>query len=312
MTDVITLTVNPAIDVATQVARMLPAHKLRCPPGRRDPGGGGINVARVLRRLGADVTAIYPAGGVLGMLLRQMVDREGVPSLTVPIAEDTREDVTILDEATGQQYRFILPGPRLRESEWQACLDAVMSLARRARFVVASGSLPPGVPADFYGRVAGVTKQAGAKLLLDASGPALERALDKGVHLVKPSLRELSELIGRRLETERDWIAACRSLIDGGSAEMVALTMGEQGALLVARDCALRAQALPVEPLNVVGAGDSFLGGMAWGLAAGHGIETAFRYGVAAGSAALLVPGTGLCRREDVERLIDQVSVQAL
>lgn len=312
MTDVITLTVNPAIDIATEVERMLPAHKLRCAPARRDPGGGGINVARVLRRLGADVTAIYPAGGVLGMLLRQMLDRERVPSLTVPIAEDTREDVTVLDAASGQQYRFILPGPRLSESEWQACLDAVRALARRTRFVVASGSLPPGVPEDFYSHVAAVTRQAGAKLLVDASGPALRHAMDEGVYLVKPSLREFGELTGRRLEGERDWLAASRRLIERGSAEVVALTLGEQGALVVTRDCAWRAQALPVKPISVVGAGDSFLGGMTSSLASGQDVETAFRYGVAAGSAAVIVAGTELCHREDVERLIGKVEVQAL
>jgi 6-phosphofructokinase 2 len=268
-------------------------------------------VARVLKRLGADVLALYPAGGVLGTLLRQLIDQEGIPSSTVPIAEETREDVTVLEQTTGQQYRFILPGPRLSEREWRSCLDAVASLARPARFVVASGSLPPGVPADFYGRVAEATKEAGAKIIADASGGPLKCALQAGVYLVKPSLREFQELTGRPLEKEGERIAACRSLIDDGRAELVALTLGEQGALLVARDRILRAQALPIKPVSVVGAGDSFLAAMLWSLASGYALDTAFRYGVAAGSAALLMPGTELCRREDVERLVNDVTVQA-
>jgi 6-phosphofructokinase 2 len=271
--------------------------------------------------LGADVVAVYPTGGVLGTLLRQLVADEGIPCLTIGISEETREDLTILDRSIEQQYRFILPGPRLSELEWRACLDAVTSLHqrdasapvdRRARFVVASGSLPPGVPEDFYGRIARVTQQAGAKIVVDASGVALKCALEAGVYLLKPSLREFKELTGKPVESQRDWIVACRSLIDDGRAEMVALTLGDEGALLVGRDHALRAQALPIKPVSVVGAGDSFLGGIIWSLTSGHSIEKALRYGVAAGSATLLMPGTKLCRREDVEQLANDVKVQAV
>ena len=321
MTNIITLTINPAIDVSTAVERVAPVHKLRCTLARRDPGGGGINVARVLKRLGADVVAVYPTGGVLGTLLRQLVADEGIPCLTIGIAEETREDITVLDRSIDQQYRFILPGPRLSELEWRACLDAVTSLHqrdasapvdRRARFVVASGSLPPGVPEDFYGRIARASRLAGAKIVVDASGAALKCALEAGVYLVKPSLRELKELTGEPLECQSDWVVACRSLIDDGRAEMVALTLGDEGALLVSRDHTVRARALPLKPVSVVGAGDSFLGGLIWSLTSGHAIENTLRYGVAAGSASLLMPGTELCRREEIEQLTNDVKVQAV
>ena len=173
MADIVTLTVNPSIDVSASVERVAPFHKLRCIAERRDPGGGGINVARVLKRLGADVTAIYPTGGALGQLLRRLVDQEGVPGLTTPVLGETREDFTVIEQSTGRQYRFVLPGPRLSEQEWRACLDAFSSLDQRVRFVVGSGSLPPGVPDDFYGRIAQVAKQAGRKLFIDTSGPPL-------------------------------------------------------------------------------------------------------------------------------------------
>jgi 6-phosphofructokinase 2 len=322
MANIITLTVNPAIDVTTAVERVAPIHKLRCTSARRDPGGGGINVARVLKRLGADVVALYTAGGVLGTLLQKLVEAEGISCATTAIGEETREDITIVERSSGQQYRFILPGPRLSEPEWRACLDALTSLLHRqsavasvdrgTRFVVASGSLPPGVPDDFYGHVIRAGRDAGAKVVIDASGAPLRSALDAGVYLVKPSLREFRELTGKPAETQGDWIVACRSLIDAGRAELVALTLGELGALLVSRDQALRAQALPVRPVSVVGAGDSFLGGMIWSLASGHALETAFRYGIAAGSAAVLMAGTELCRRDDVERLVDDVRVERI
>ena len=150
MADIVTFTMNPSIDVSLSVERVAPFHKLRCAAERRDPGGGGINVARVMKRFGADVTAMYPIGGALGQLLRRLVDQEGIPGLTTPISGETREDFTVHERATDLQYRFVLPGPQLTEQEWRACLAAFGSLDQRARFVVGSGSLPPGVPDDFY------------------------------------------------------------------------------------------------------------------------------------------------------------------
>jgi len=312
MAEIVTLTINPSIDVATSVERVAPFHKLRCGAERRDPGGGGINVARVMKRLGADVIAMYPTGGAIGQLLRRLVDLEGVPGLTIPTSGETREDFTVVDETTGKPYRFVLPGPLVSESEWRACLDAFTTLDERVRFVVVSGSLPPGVPQDFYSRIAKIAKQADKKAIIDTSGPPLKAALQAGVYLIKPSLREFKLLMGLSLESQADWIKACRSLIDSGQVEIVTLTLGEQGALLVTRDQVLRARALPIKLVSVVGAGDSFLGAMVWSLACGHVIETAFRYGVAAGSAALLMPGTELCRREDVERLVNDVRLEAI
>jgi len=312
MADIVTLTMNPSLDLSVSVERVAPFHKLRCSAGRRDPGGGGINVARVIKRLGGDVAAIYPAGGTLGQLLRRLVDQEEIRGFTTAIAAETREDFTVFEESTGLQYRFVLPGPHVSEEEWSACLAMVGKLEGSARFVVASGSLPPGVPDDFYGRIARAVKQTGAKIVVDSSGTALQGALQAGVYLVKPSLNEFRQLTGERLETQSDWIRACRSFVDRGQVEVVALTLGEQGALVVTRDRILRAQALAIKPVSVVGAGDSFLAAMVWSLGCGHDMETALRYGVAAGSAAMLMPGTELCRREDVERLADEVKLQVI
>jgi 6-phosphofructokinase 2 len=312
MADVVTLTMNPSIDLSVSVERVLPFHKLRSSDERRDAGGGGINVARVLKRFGVDVVAVYPSGGALGLLLRQLVDREGIAEVTIPIGGETREDVTVVERTTGNQYRFVLPGPELSEHEWRACLAKVDALDRRASFVVCSGSLPRGVPDDFSGRVVAAAKQPNRKIIIDSSGPSLRAALQRGVYLVKPNLNELRSLFGGPLEKEADWIKPCRSLIDKHQAEIVVLTLGDQGALLVTGDDVLRAYALPIKPVSVVGAGDSFLGAMIWSLTAGHTIETAFRHGVAAGSAALLLPGTELCLREDVERLVGEVKLQRL
>jgi 6-phosphofructokinase 2 len=312
MTDVVTLTMNPAIDLSVSVERVTPFHKLRSSESRRDPGGGGINVARVMKRLGADVAAVYPAGGTLGQLLRYLVDQEGILQTTIPIAAETREDFTVNERATGHQYRFVLPGPHLGEPEWHACLSLFGALDARTRFVVCSGSLPPGVPDDFYSRIVEKTRRAGRKIIVDSSGAPLQAALEAGVYLVKPSLSELRDLLGAALDTQADQIKACRALIDKRRAEVIALTLGEQGALLVTLDRVLRAAALPIKLVSVVGAGDSFLGAMIWALASGHSLDEAFRYGVAAGSAALLVPGTELSQRQDIERLVKDVVLDVL
>jgi 6-phosphofructokinase 2 len=309
METILTLTLNPTIDVSTSVGRLAPIHKLRCGPARRDPGGGGINVARVVRRLGTEAIAVYPTGGLIGALLHKLTSEEGVQSRTVPIAEETREDFTVFEEASGQQYRFILPGPHLTEQEWTACLDAVLSFEGRPRFIVASGSLPPGVPADFFASLAKAVRQKGAKLVVDSTRPVLKAALQEGVHLIKPNLNELRDLLDEPLASRPEWLDAARRLIAAHGLERIALTLGEGGAMLVARDEAWFAEGLPVKPVSSVGAGDSFLGAMVWALNAGRSNEEALRYGVAAGSAAVLAQGTALCSKADVERLLVEVKV---
>jgi 6-phosphofructokinase 2 len=307
MTDILTITLNPAVDVSSTTPRLMPAHKMRCAQTQRYPGGGGINVTRVLQRLGADSLALYLAGGAMGQQLRKLVAQERIASHSLPIREETRESFAVLDASTGNEYRFVLPGPTVQPQEWQACIDFVQSMQPAPRIVVLSGTLPPGVPHDAYGQLAAVAKARGGRVVLDTSGAELREALAEGVWIVKPSLRELGELTGRDLPDEPQWLAAARQLVQAGQAQWVALTLGERGALLVGADRAWRADAIEVPVLSATGAGDSFLAAMVWALSRGLGEEEAFRYGVAAGTAALLTPGTDLCRKEDVLRLVAQV-----
>jgi 6-phosphofructokinase 2 len=312
LAQVITVTPNPAIDVSTSVGEIVPFSKLRCAPARHHPGGGGINVARVVTRLGGEAIALYPVGGVTGQRLRQLLDREQVRSLSVPASEETREDFTVFEETTKRQYRFVLPGARLSEPEWRESLDVLASIEPRPSFVVASGSLPPGAPEDFFGRVARISKDMNAKAVVDSSGPPLKAALEEGVHLIKPNRREFRELTGVTSNDDAALIEAGRRLIDDGAAKVIALTLGPSGALLITRDRALRAAGLPIEPASVVGAGDSFVGAMVWSLMRNDSLDVALKYGVAAGSAALLSPGTELCTLADVLRLVPEVTVAVL
>ena len=310
MPDIVTLTINPAIDIFVNVPRVAATRKLRCSPPKREPGGGGINVARVAHRLGSDVTAIYPVGGAIGKLLHRLVEREDIASLVTPSHVETRENFTAYEEATGEQYRFVLPGSPLHRAEWEAVLDRLASLPGRPKFIVASGSVPPGVPDDFFARVVRHAKALGAKSVIDTSGAALAAVLDEGVTLIKPNLVELMDLVRAPLDRDEDRIAACRKLTAGGRVEIVALTLGEQGSLLVTADHAWRALPLDIETVSTVGAGDSFLGGLVSALAGGKSLEEAFRVALAAASAAVLTPGTGLCQPEEVKRLLPKVKIR--
>ncbi len=309
MASVVTITINPALDLSTSVDHVVPVHKLRCAPPRRDPGGGGINVARVVARLGSDVTAIYPVGGITGQLLQRLVEEEGVRGKTFDAEQETRLSFTVLEGESGNEYRFVLPGPSLGDAEWRRALEELEGLPGNSGLLVASGSLPAGVPGDFYAMAARAAKERGWKAVIDTSGPALAAALREGVYLVKPNLRELRELTGQPLNDEDSWLAACRELVATRQAEVVALTLADKGALLVTREAAMRAPALPIKPTSTVGAGDSFVGAMVWALANGHALEDAFRYGMAAGSAAVIAQGTGLCDRNEVHRLYKQVEL---
>lgn len=309
MDDIVTLTVNPAVDVSTSVAQVIETHKLRCNAARHDPGGGGINVARVVRRLGGSCSAVYFAGGRTGQLLGELLGAEQMAVVPLAIAGETRVNFSVTETSSGKQFRFILPGPTVTQGEWQACLDYFSTLAP-PRYLVLSGSLPPGVPADFYAKLSHAAVVRGVQVVVDTSGPALEAVLETGVRLFKPSLQELRELSRQPLQTEMAWRQAAQNIVKDGRARTVVLTLGSQGALLVTNKRVLRAQGLPTRVESAIGAGDSCLAAMVWALNRGAEEEEAFRYGVAAASAALLSAGTGLCRREDVMKKYWDVVLQ--
>src|SRR5690242_1926720 len=301
---ILTLTMNPAVDVSSTVAIMEPYQKLRCLDVQHHPGGGGINVARVVKRLGSQTTAIFPCGGPMGQLFKRMLTDEGVRHLAIPIAGDTREDFSVAETSTGKQFRFILPGPTLSEAEISECLAALARHLRPSIFLVASGSLPPGVPSDFYARLAHVAADASAKLILDTSGAALRAAVDYGkLFLIKPSQNELAELVGKPVEGREACAQVAREIVSSHRAEFVCVSLGAEGAMLIGRACTLFAHAPHVEVRTTIGAGDSLLAALVWAFSRHAPPAEALKLAVAAGAASLLVPGTGLCSPADIEKL---------
>lgn len=300
---IVTLCMNPALDITTNTEVVRPTDKLRCAAVRYDPGGGGINVARVAGVLGASATAVFPVGGPAGELVRNLLVAEGIAAQRIAIGGSTRESFTVNEISTGRQYRFVLPGPELTPAEQTECLLQVRRVAASAAIVVASGSLPPGVPDDFYQQVADMCTDLGVMFVLDTSGSGLKH-VDSGVFLLKPSVRELRECMGRELGTEAEQFAAARELIGRGAAECVLVSLGADGALLATRAGGQRFAPVSVPPGSGVGAGDAMVAGVTVGLIRGWPLAEAVRLGIAAGAATLLTPGTAPCTRGDTERLL--------
>lgn len=302
MNGAVTITFSPCIDKSAVTGKLIPDKKLTCSAPNFDPGGGGINVARTIRKLGGEAVAVYPSGGCTGRRLDELMKKEGVDTRVIPISEETRENFSITEESTNRQFRFGMPGTRIKENEWLSMIDCLAGIDD-CRFLVASGSLAPGVPADAYGIVARIAKKKGIKFIADSSGDSLRYALSEGVYLLKPNLGELSALVEKEYLEEDEIVPAARQLIAGYSCEIIIVSMGAKGAWLVTRDDHEMIPAPAVPRKSTVGAGDSMVGGVVASLMKGWDVVEAARFGVACGTAATMNPGTALCKKEDADYL---------
>ena len=302
MKPILTLTLNPTIDGASEADVVRPIHKVRTRNERFDPGGGGINVARVVTELGGAAFALYMAGGATGGVLDALLCDYKLPARRIDIEGATRISHSVYETSTGLEYRFVPEGPEVSEPEWRAFLGAVESAD--FDYLVASGSLPRGAPVDFYACVSAIVRKRGARMTLDTSGEALKAALaEGGLHMIKPSLGEFEALMGKEAQTPGALEEAGTELIARSGVDLLAVTLGQDGAVLIDKTGVLRMPALKVKALSAVGAGDSFVAAMSLWLARGTSSREAFLWGMAAGTAAVLTPGTQMCRRADVERL---------
>jgi 6-phosphofructokinase 2 len=295
----VTLTLNPALDIACSADVVQHTHKIRTGDDHLDPGGGGVNVARVLHELGAETLAVVMTGGVTGALIEELLDKAGVPRLSVPIHGLNRICFTVFERSTGLEYRFVPEGPSVNRHDWHAVLHLLEEI--ECNWLIASGSLEHGMPHDIYARVARVAHRRGQRVVLDCPGPALHQALGAGLELIKPSLGELRALVGHELPDTPSQEAAAMELVRGGAARLVAVSKGETGAFLASPAGVIRMAALPCKVLSAVGAGDSFTAAISLALARGDSLQDALRWGIAAGTAAVMCAGTARLRRSDVE-----------
>lgn len=311
MSTIVTITFNPCIDKGITVPLLVPDKKLVCSITTVEPGGGGVNVARAITKLGGEACAIYPSGCCTGKHFGDLLQLEKVPVKVIEIGGETRENIILKDMATGQQYRFGMPGPILQEKEWHDCLQAINEF-EDISYIVASGSLPPGVPANIYSRIAAIAKRKNARMVVDTSSEFLAHSIRDGVYLLKPNMEELSALTGKTVLTEAEAEESARDLIVCGYCEIVVVSMGAGGAMLVTKDETWRAIPPVVKPVSTVGAGDSMVAGVVLSLSNKKSFREVLHFGVACGTAATLHPGTGLCRTDDVMKILKDIRVYPL
>lgn len=307
MKHIVALCIKPSIDISTGVETVVAGPKLRCEAPRRDPGGGGINICRAVTKLGGKALVLYPEGGDSGRLLRDLLEKEGVDQKSVPIEAMIPESLMVLEKSSGKQYRFNVPGAELKKDEWRRFLDVLAGLTPKPDFVAASGGLPPGVPEDFYARAAGLFSGSDVKFILDTHGPPLIKAAKENIFLIKANMKEFQDIAGQKVKDETKLRELANKKILGKKSDILVISLGAAGAVLVSPEGTERFCA-PVVPIHSrIGAGDSMVAGIVLKLAQGESLRNAVRFGIAAGSAAVMTPGTELCRREDAERLYEQI-----
>ncbi len=306
-----TITLNPALDRYIEVEDLVVDDANRITSERLYAGGKGIDVSRAIQHLGGETMALGFNGGHSGEQLLALLKQEGVTTYFTAIAGETRQNVLINPRRRRRQTMLNAAGPVVSTQEWKAFLTHLKLLDLRGAFVVASGSLPQGVPADAYAQIVHLGRARGAKVIVDADGPALRAAIKAKPFAIKPNVNELRRLVGRVLNDEGELLRAAAALNRDG-IDVVLVSRGPEGVLLVSRNEWYRAVPPEVAVKSTVGAGDSTVAGFVLKYAAGRALDECVRYATACGTAATLAPGNQLCQARDVQRLAPNVRVTAL
>lgn len=300
-----TLTINPSLDKSTHFTGLIAEQKIRCEKPRYDAGGGGINVSKAIAKLGGTSTCIFTSGGSSGEMLEELIVKENLESCVIKTKNWTRENFIAFENTSKAQYRFGFPGNEFSENEKDEILKTIKEL--KTDYLVISGSLNEGLATNFYQKIAETAKESNIKVIVDTSGEALKKVLETGVYLIKPNIGELAKLIGvERLELP-DLEKAAKKLIEEKSAEIVVVSLGADGAILVTKDETHLVKAPKVEKKSTVGAGDSMVGGMVWALSQNKSLKEVIQIGVCCGTAATMNEGTQLFKTEDVMRLLKDI-----
>ncbi|MGV3507825.1 MAG: 1-phosphofructokinase family hexose kinase [Sphingobacteriaceae bacterium] len=303
MKRILTITLNPTVDKSTVIDQLIPEKKLRCEQPKFEPGGGGINVSRALRRLDIDSEALFTSGGRTGKLLEELLEKENVTQQAVQVSAETRENFIVVASSANQQYRFGMPGLEVSEDDQEKLFSVFENLNPFPEIIVISGSLPPGMSPDFLRKIVRKGKEKNAQVIVDTSEEALKQVLEEGVFLLKPNLGELGRLVDIDALDNESADEAAQELIQAGKAEVIVVSLGPQGAYLITNEIKEHIPAPTVKKLSTVGAGDSMVAGMVSVLANGGTYSEMVRLGVACGSAATMNSGTQLFKKEDAQRL---------
>lgn len=304
----LTITINPSVDKSSSVSGIVPEKKLRCNNPKYEPGGGGINVSRALKRLEIDALALFTSGGRTGKLLETLLLEESLQILPFSVKNETRENFIVFDTLTNQQFRFGFPGQPLSKQEQTTLLDTINGITDFPEISVISGSLPEGTNVEFMKELIQICKNKNSKVVVDTSGKSLTEAVNEGVYLIKPNIGELAVLTGKNELTVHTMEAAAKQLISNGSAEIVVVSMGASGATLFTKNEKIYQPAPLVKVRSTVGAGDSMVAGMVYALLNNSSMNNVLRMGIACGSATTMAEGTGLFKTENVYKILKELS----
>ncbi len=311
MKKIITITVNPTIDKSISVPSLIENQKLRCTEIKCEPGGGGINISRAIKNLGGTSTALFLEGGHYGAYFMQLFKQKKIDYKSFKIKNDTRESLIIFDELNTKQYLLDMEGPIVFETEWQPLLTYITTL-KGVEYIVASGSLPRGVPIDFFSKIAKLSKEIGAKFILDSSGEPFQLAVIEGLYLIKPNLKEMGILAGVHNIDKETAQSKAIEIVKSKKCEAIVISLGADGALLVTDKFTEHFLAPKIEVKSTVGAGDSMLAGIVLKLSENENLQEAVRYGVACGASATIKSGTALCHKKSADDLFKKYDIRVL
>lgn len=305
MPNILTITLNPALDLSSSVGRVIPGPKLRCSPPAVHPGGGGLNVSRAIALLGGKSRAFVALGGTVGQRIRTLLEAEKIELQFFEIEGETRQSLSVTSAIRAEQFRFVFPGPEWQQSQVTNAMLAIEDAVQQATILVVSGSLPPGVPPDFTATLAAKLPPQ-TRIIADHSGAPLNWHVDNpsAIEVLRMDAAEAEELAGKVLISRQDTAEFARHLVDQGVAKVIIIARGADGSVMAAPEGLYHSCCIVTDIRSKVGAGDSFVGALALAMDKGETWADALRHGVAAAGAAVMTEGTELCRPEDVEHLL--------
>jgi 6-phosphofructokinase 2 len=304
---------SPSVDYSLTIDHLIPEEKLRAHVEATEPGGGGVQVARALKKLDEAVEAILTLGGNTGSTLENLLRLEGVPMHPIRVAANTRPSLTIFVKDQNVNFRIVGAAEEQQEHEWRQVLDRLAEFESLPPYIVLSGSFPPGVPDSLVSEIAEVCRQQRSRLVFDGSGEALRLAVEAKVDLIKPSKEELADLVGEDgYDPDFDYRAAARQIVDAGVPRLVVSLGGAGTYVLSANGDEARLRPPKVTVASTVAAGDSTVAGLVAGLTRGLPLVDSVRLGTACGTGTVLHRGSQLFTYEDVTRILPQIQVDRL
>ena len=305
--NIITLTINPALDKSAYVDGLVATQKLKCHSIEYQPGGGGINVSRVLGRLGQKTHCLFTSGGDTGKYLNDLLHKEGVTTEAIPVKEWTRENLSVVDTRTNLQYRFGMPGSKLEKIELEATKSLVDRLLKPGDMLVLSGSLPEETPTDYYAQLIKLVSPKKIKVVIDTSGPALLKSLKEKVFLLKPNQKELAHLAGKDYLSRTEQEDYALKMIQSKKAEYIIVSLGAGGAFLASKEGVFYQANPSISPKSTIGAGDSMVAGLIYALTKHFSLPEILKWGVACGAATTMRTGTALADKTDITKVLQMI-----